>query len=93
MKLDELAAQYGVVAVRLEAMKIDAATIARVPKEVARRLNVMPVAALANTLIVAMAEPRNAAVIDELKLHCGMFIEPVLAAPDDLAAAHARHYP
>jgi type IV pilus assembly protein PilB len=63
-----------------------------VPGAVAERLIVLPIRMEHSALIVAMAEPQNLAVIDELRFTSGKDISPRLAFRGEILAAIARNY-
>jgi len=74
---------------------ISAATIlALVSKELCERHTVIPVS-LTHTddaLVVAMADSGNASAIDDLKLHTGLNIAPVVAPATVIQEAIAKYY-
>ena len=39
-----------------------------------------------------MADPLNVAALEDLRFHAGMFIQPVLASPTQIAEAIERYY-
>jgi type IV pilus assembly protein PilB len=92
-ELVALVRRYGLPAVQLDAMELEAAAIAVVPAELAQRHQVMPVALADGVLILAMANPLNIAAIDDLFLVTRRRIEPVVATRAQIAAAIAKHYP
>lgn len=63
-----------------------------VPREVAARHSLLPVSADSNTLTVAMADPTNIAVVDELSFRTGRRIKIAIAGERELAAAVRRLY-
>src|SRR5215831_1523379 len=78
---------------------VDCTTVA-VPKEVlallpanmARRCNALPISLEDNRLVVAMAEPQNLQILDELRFKTGRQIVPRLGFHGELRAAIAKHY-
>ena len=58
----------------------------------ARRCSALPLGLEDHRLVVAMAEPQNLQMIDELQFKAGMDIEPRLAFRGELEAAMTRHY-
>jgi type IV pilus assembly protein PilB len=90
-----LSRKLGFEAVHLDALERTAALDAAlklVPKEVARRSNVLPIAADANSVTVAMSDPTNLAVTDELSFRAGRRVKIVLAGDREVARAVKRHY-
>ena len=92
-QLDEgLAAQAGIARVRLGAMEIAVEALRPIAPEFAVRHRVMPLACQGGTLVVAMPNPFDTAVLDQLRFHTGKEIMPALASPGDIALAHSRYY-
>src|SRR5262249_16945392 len=71
-----LSKQYGVPAVNLSEFEVDEDVIKLVPKEVAQKQQVLPVARSGGKLIVAMSDPTNIPLLDDLKFRTGYQIEP-----------------
>src|SRR5258708_27744854 len=63
-----------------------------IPGAVAERLAILPIRMENSTLVVAMAEPQNLAVIDELRFTSGKTISPRLSFRTEILAAIARNY-
>ena len=63
-----------------------------IPGAVAERLAILPVRMENSKLVVAMAEPQNLAVIDELRFTSGKTISPRLSFRTEILAAIARNY-
>jgi type IV pilus assembly protein PilB len=78
-----LAVQYGVPYAKLEPRLFDSKSIEAVPREFMDTHTVLPLFKVKDTLTVAMAEPANLFVIDELKRITGCDVQVVAAiAPD-----------
>jgi type IV pilus assembly protein PilB len=60
--------------------------------QLAKRFKAIPLEREANRLVVAMANPLDIFVIDELRLTTGLEIEPMIAVEDDLNQALASLY-
>jgi len=63
-----------------------------IPAATAERLAVLPIQLDNLTLVVAMAEPQNLAVIEELQFTSGKKISPRLAFRSEILAAIAKNY-
>lgn len=63
-----------------------------VPRELALRQTLLPVASDTSSITVAMADPSNIAVVDELSFRTGRRIKIVLAGDREIAAAVRRLY-
>jgi len=66
---------------RIDLKKIDSQIISLVPEKTARRYHLLPVEKTDNKLVIAMSDPLNIIVLDEIKFRTGMDIE-VGVAPD-----------
>ncbi len=60
--------------------------------QIAKRFKAIPIEKQGNRLIVAMANPLDIFVIDEMRLTTGLDIEPMIAVEDDLNAALSAYY-
>jgi len=63
-----------------------------VPRELALRQTLLPLAADTSSITVAMADPTNIAVIDEVSFRTGRRVKVVLAGDREIAAAVRRLY-
>jgi type IV pilus assembly protein PilB len=73
-------------------VQAEPAALHLVPPDMARRCSVLPVQVQGTQLIVAMAEPQNLQVIDELRFKTGMQIAPRLGFRAEIGAAVDRYY-
>ena len=87
-----LSRQYGVPAVNLAEFELEADVIALVPKEMARKHQVVPMSRVDNSLIVAMADPSNIVALDDLKFLTNYNIDVVVASEAAIAEALAKYY-
>ncbi len=79
--------------VDLDAISVDEEVLAFIKEDMARKYNALPLAIEGrSTLIVAMADPLNVSALEDLRFHCGMFIQPVLARPSAIVEAIERYY-
>lgn len=72
--------------------QIDAATIALLPEDFARRHNVIPVSATGDTITVAMADPVNLLAIDDVTAVTQRVVRPLVGRERDIVAAIDRLY-
>ena len=70
----------------------DLSTLQLVPHSVAERLCILPVRRDVSRLVVVMADPRNPAILKELRTITGMTVSPRLAFRAELREAITRHY-
>ncbi len=66
--------------------------IALITPQVAKRFKCMPLARRGDKLIVAMANPLDVFVIDELRMATQLEIEPVISVEQDILAAIGAQY-
>jgi len=79
-----LAEQLELPFVNLRAGLYDPAAVALLEREVARRLNVIPLFLVENTLTIATGEPQAVHVIDEIRARTGCRVRVAMAAPADI---------
>jgi type IV pilus assembly protein PilB len=87
-----LARQYRVPAVDLSQIEVDPRIIKLVPVEFATKHLVVPLRRVGRSLTVAMAEPTDLTIIDDLKFITRFDIEPVVASEFALRSAIETHY-
>jgi len=87
-----LARQYRMPAVDLSNFEVDARIAKLIPAELAQRHLVLPLKREGRTLTVAMADPSDLGVIDDLKFITRYDIFPVIAGEYTLRNAIERHY-
>jgi Type II secretion system (T2SS), protein E, N-terminal domain len=90
-----LATRFGYEVSNVSALRaspaLDAA-LKLVPRELALRQTMLPIAADATTVTVAMGDPSNAPAIDELSFRSGRRVKVTLAGDREIAAAVRRLY-
>ena len=64
----------------------------RVSLETARKYNIIPVGLKNNVLIIAISDPLDLNLIDELSFRLGLMIKPVLAIDSSIKKAISRFY-
>ena len=82
----------GIPYLDLETTPVDPELIEHLPREIAERHCVMPVARHGTKIRVAMSRPQDLAVVDELRFRLGAELEPCLAFREEIAAAIAKYY-
>ncbi len=87
-----LARQHRVPAVDLERVKLDPKLLKLIPGEIAMKHQVLPLRRVGRTLTVAMANPTDLGVIDDLKFITRFEIEPVIAGEVTLRKTIEREY-
>jgi type IV pilus assembly protein PilB len=93
--LDAVGQQLGVSFVEIGDREIPPKVLALVPRKLAQARRVLPLEiwndGRRGTLVVAVADPSNLAVIDELAFVTGLNVRPVLAGEVDLDRALERY--
>jgi type IV pilus assembly protein PilB len=87
-----LARQYRMPAVDLARFEVDPKIIKMIPADVALKHMVLPLKRDGRTLTVAMADPTNLSVLDDLKFITRYDIFPVIAGEYTLRTALEKHY-
>jgi type IV pilus assembly protein PilB len=85
--------QFRVPGVDLFSIEVDTAALKLIPIEIAHKYEVFPVRREGNMIVLAMGDPTDWTVIDDLKFLTGYEIEPVVADEYSIGEAIAAHYP
>ena len=92
-KRDQGFAQYGVPTVDADALEPHPPTVRQFPADLAFRHHILPVRIDGPAVILAMVDPSNLAVIDDVKHATGLNVESVAANAAAVARALRRFYP
>jgi type IV pilus assembly protein PilB len=84
--------QLGIPHVSLFHYPFDTNLFSLLSKETARRNLIIPLKREGNKLFVAMANPMDFIVIDDLRLSTGFHIEPAIATKDDILRTINKYY-
>ncbi|MBW3572365.1 MAG: type IV-A pilus assembly ATPase PilB [Gemmatimonadetes bacterium] len=87
-----LARQHRIPAVDLERVKLDPKILKLLPGEIALKHQVLPLRRVGRTLTVAMANPTDLGVLDDLKFVTRLDIEPVIAGDFSLRKIIEKEY-
>ncbi len=90
--LQALGKQFGMPAVNLADLNIPAEIISRVEYSVASTYRIVPVALEDNTLTVAMADPLNIAILDDLRMMLNCDVRGAVSNEEEVAAALKKYY-
>jgi type II secretion system (T2SS) protein E len=90
--IQALSHQLNFPAVNLDQRLIDEQVLALVPGDFAESHSLVPFAVQGKFLDVAMSDPTNLAVIDELRIRTRMNVRPYLSGPKAIERAMARWY-
>ncbi len=90
--IEVLEFQLGIPHIHLNQYSIEPELLQLVPKELAKRTNVMPIRKDRNKLLIAMADPMDYFAIEEIRMATGCQIETSIAAKDDLYRTITKYY-
>jgi len=90
--LEFLSQHYGVATVELSTCSIDGSLRGLVPYDVVHQHLVLPVRKTTSRLSLAMADPTNASLLDDLRFRTGLHIIPMVATESDLRTAISHVY-
>ncbi|NWG04837.1 MAG: type IV-A pilus assembly ATPase PilB [Syntrophaceae bacterium] len=90
--LSFLSAQYRVPSVKISKMEINPAVIKLIPSSVSKKYFILPINRVGPKLTLAMADPSNIVVIDEIKFMTGFNVEPVVASETEIIDAIKKYY-
>jgi type IV pilus assembly protein PilB len=73
--------------INISRLKIDPGIISLISSEVLRKYQILPVSRMGDNLTVAMADPLNIFVIDNIKALTGLVITPIIGRARDIQSA------
>lgn len=87
-----LSKQYNIPAIDLDKFNIDPEVIKLVPRKMCEKYKVIPVSRSGDTLVLAMADPSNVYIKDDLFHITRLKITPVVASEHSVESAIDRYY-
>jgi hypothetical protein len=87
-----LSRQLGIQTVDLDRMEIPQSVVDLVPGDLAEQQSLMPFAQPMKFLDVAMTDPTNLGIVDELRIRTQLNVRAYLAGPKAIERAVARYY-
>ena len=87
-----LASQMRLAYIRLDRTPVDVGATRLIGAQMATTHQLIPIAATAQRLTVAMANPLDLIALDDIELATGLRVEPAVAAASDVMRAIARYY-
>ncbi|MGM8364548.1 GspE/PulE family protein [Virgibacillus sp. W0181] len=90
--IEVLEFQLGIPHVQLFHYPIDKKVLSYVSKELAQRSYIMPLKMDGDSLVLAMNDPMDYYIIDDLEISTGWNIAPVIAARDDILFTINKYY-
>lgn len=90
--LPVLSKQLGIDYVKLKDVSINKNVIKNVPAKFASHYKLMPLEIEGKVLTIALADPTNINVVDDIKLLLGLDVHPVLASEKEITEAIRKYY-
>jgi type IV pilus assembly protein PilB len=90
--LSFLSAQYRVPSVKISKMEVNPNVIKLIPSSISKKYFIIPINRVGPKLTLAMADPSNIVVIDEIKFMTGFNVEPVVASETEIIDAIKKYY-
>ena len=90
--LSFLSAQYRVPSVKLSRIEVNPNVIKLIPSSIAKKYFIITVNRVGPKLTLAMADPSNIVVIDEIKFMTGFNVEAVVASEAEIIEAIKKYY-
>ncbi|MCX7920257.1 MAG: type IV-A pilus assembly ATPase PilB [bacterium] len=87
-----LGRQLGIPYITLSHYEIDPQIIKTIPEDIVRRYKIIPVDKTGNQLTVALADPANIYILDELKVLTGNEIIPLISYESEINRAIEQYY-
>ncbi len=91
--LEFLSQQYGVPTVELSTCSGDTTLQSLIPVDLMQQHLIYPVKRTASRLTLAMADPTNTSLLDELRFRTGLHVIPMVASESDVQAAIQQAFP
>jgi general secretion pathway protein E len=79
-----LSIQLNIPFVDLRRHKVQPDALQLIPESMVRKYNVVPLDIIGDALVVAMADPQNIQIMDDLAARAKMRIEPVISLPSEI---------
>ncbi|HET6575993.1 MAG TPA: type II/IV secretion system protein, partial [Fimbriiglobus sp.] len=89
---DVLAEEFGLDFVDLTKTPVEPEALVGVPQKLVHRRNLMPIARVNGTLVVATGDPFDAYALDEFATVTGLEVRPVLGSPREIARLLRHHF-
>ena len=90
--LSFLSAQYRVPSIKISKIEINPNVIKLIPSSTVKKYFIVPINRVGPKLTLAMADPSNIVVIDEIKFMTGFNVEAVVASETEIIDAIKKYY-
>jgi len=82
----------GLPPINISRLKIDPEVLKIIPKAIAEKYQIMPISLIGDQLTLAMADPLNIFIIDNVKALTGYTISPIIGRPKDITKTIEKYY-
>ncbi|MFH1853866.1 MAG: ATPase, T2SS/T4P/T4SS family [Candidatus Omnitrophota bacterium] len=83
---------FGIPTIMLSRFKIDSEILRLIPRDLARKYQIVPVSKVGNALTIATADPLNVFVIDDLRAITGFEVGAIIASQREVQEVIDQHY-
>ena len=90
--LSFLSAQYRVPSIKISKIEVNPTVIKLIPSSTVKKHFIIPINRVGPKLTLAMADPSNIVVIDEIKFMTGFNVEAVVASETEIIDAIKKYY-
>jgi len=90
--LSFLSAQFRVPSIKISKIEVNPNVIKLIPSSISKKYFIIPINRVGPKLTLAMADPSNIIVIDEIKFMTGFNVEPVVASETEIIDAIKKYY-
>jgi type IV pilus assembly protein PilB len=90
--LSFLSAQYRVPSIKISKIEVNPNVIKLIPSSISKKYFIIPINRVGPKLTLAMADPSNIIVIDEIKFMTSFNVEPVVASETEIIDAIKKYY-
>jgi len=87
-----LSESLGLPRISIKRMVVDSSMTSLIPKELAEKYLVMPISLIGDNLTLAMADPMNIFIIDNIKSLTGYTINPIISQTKEIEDAIHKYY-
>lgn len=88
-----LSKELGFPPISISRLKIDLNVVKVIPKDIVRKYQIVPISLLGDRLTLAMADPLNIFLIDNIKALTGYTITPIISRTKDIEKTIDKYYP
>jgi len=82
----------GLPPINISRLKVDPEVLRIIPKDLASKYQIMPISLMGDHLTLAMADPLNIFVIDNVKVLTGYTINPIIGRPNEISKTIEKYY-